>query len=397
MAERGVGFRYGIEHEAALLRRDGSFADFTNTRFEELQAVVDALPIYPTDYPGLRVGDQGIKLKRWYVEGYERFGPRGEFLRCDPKGIEIRTPIHSSVADAVAQLRADHTLLVRQAARHGFRVLGLGFNPVRRSYRIDPELNQWERRHRQLTPEDRTDHLHMTTYGPDLNLSWAELSPRQTIDAAAKLTFYSPYLVPFSFASPFLQGDLWEGLSVRTFVRTGPRPAALAFVASPTDLLVTEPSLTQLARIEPEVGRIEFKAFDASGDFALYGELLTLLKGLILDHRLPGRRLTPDAQLHRISALEGFHNREIREAAEALLRAAEDALSDPDDRRRLCRLRSRLRSRSCPAEAMRRRYLAGHEVAGLCRRPAVGFGAGQAEGSQRPEGARGAQTKVSGG
>jgi hypothetical protein len=385
MGESGVGFRYGIEHEVALLRRDGSFADFTNTRFEELQAIVDALPIYPTDYPGLRVGDQGIKHKRWYVEGYERFSPQGEFLRCDPKGIEVRTPIRSSISDAVAQLRADHARLARQAARHGFRVLSLGFNPVRHRYRIDPELNPWERRHRLLTPEDRTDHLHMTTYGPDLNLSWTELSPAQAIDAAAKLTFYSPYLVPFSFASPFFQGELWEGLSVRTFIRTGHRPAALVFVSSPTDLLITDPSLTQLARIESEVGRIEFKAFDASSDFTLYGELLTLLKGLILDHRLSGRRLTPDAELHQISALEGFHNPEIREAAETVLHAAESTLSDPDERRRLRHLWSRLRSRSCPAEAMRRRYLAGQEVAGLYRRPA--FTARKDEGAHRLAGA----------
>ena len=178
-------------------------------------------------------------------------------------------------------------------------------------------------------------------------------------------------MVPFSFASPFFQGTLWEGLSVRTFVRTGPRPAALAFVASPDDLLATDPSLTQLARSEAEVGRIEFKAFDASGDFALYGELLTLLKGLILDQRLSGRRLTPDARLHRVSAIEGFHAPEIREAAEVVLRAAEEALGDPEDRQRLRRLWGRLRSRSCPAEGMRRRYLAGQEVAGLRRRPSA--------------------------
>jgi hypothetical protein len=381
----GGGFRYGIEHEVALMRRDGSFADFTNTRFEELQAIIDALPVHATDYPGLRIGDQGIKHKRWYVEGYERFGPRGEFLRCDPKGIEIRTPIRASVTAAVARLRADHAALAREAARHGFRLLGLGFNPVRHPYRIHPELNRWERRHRLLTPEDRTDHLHMTTYGPDLNLSWTELSPRQTIDVAAKLTFYSPYLVPFSFASPFFRGALWEGLSIRTFVRTGPRPAALVFVASPADLLTTDPSLTQLARSEAEVGRIEFKAFDASDDFALYGELLTLLKGLLLDRRLPGRRLTPDGQLHRISALRGFHDPEIREAAEVVLGAAEAALEDPDDRRRLRRLRSRLRSRSCPAEAMRRRYLAGQEVVGL-RLPTAGLRPGEDRaGPDRPD------------
>ena len=64
-------FRYGIEHECALLHLDGSFADFTDVGFDVMQAIVDALPTDPADYPQLRVGDQGIKYKRWYVEGYE--------------------------------------------------------------------------------------------------------------------------------------------------------------------------------------------------------------------------------------------------------------------------------------------------------------------------------------
>jgi len=60
--------RYGIEHEIALVRPDGRFADFANTGFGEFQAMVDALPFNASDYPGLRVGDLGIKVKRWYVE-----------------------------------------------------------------------------------------------------------------------------------------------------------------------------------------------------------------------------------------------------------------------------------------------------------------------------------------
>ena len=100
-------FRYGIEHECALVHVDGGFADYTNTTFDELQAVVDALPEDPSDYPQLRVGDQGIKRKRWYVEGYERFDTDGALVRCDPKGLEVRTRIHDSIEAAVDALRAD--------------------------------------------------------------------------------------------------------------------------------------------------------------------------------------------------------------------------------------------------------------------------------------------------
>lgn len=360
-------FRYGIEHESALLRPDGRFADFTNTEFEEMQAIVDALPRNESDYPSLRVGDAGIKVKRWYVEGFERFAPDGRLLRCDPKGIELRTTIHDSIEAALAALKADHELFAARAAERRFQPVAIGHNPVQPGYRIEPDLNEWERAHRMSSPEDRTAYLHMTTYGPDLNLSWVRCDEEQAVDAAAKLTYYSPCLIPLSFSSPFFGGERWDGLSVRTHVRTGLRPAALAFVRNPALLVDSDPSLTQPARIDAEAGRVEFKAFDVCPDLDLYGDLLSLLAGLLLDDTLPGRRTTPDADLHRRSARLGFDDPEIREGAEEALRAAQAALPEAADRARVARLRDRLEARTCPAKGMIARYEAGEPVAGLCR------------------------------
>lgn len=66
-------FFFGIEHEVAFINYQGKFADFNCTNFQDFQQIVDALPIYPHDYLELRVGDAGIKNKRWYIEGFERF------------------------------------------------------------------------------------------------------------------------------------------------------------------------------------------------------------------------------------------------------------------------------------------------------------------------------------
>ncbi len=369
----GHGFRYGIEHESALQRADGTFADFTNTGFEELQAIVDALPLDPSDYPQLRVGDQQIKVKRWYVEGFERFGADGTLLRCDPKGLEVRTVIHDSIAGAVTALEGDLELLAARAAERGFRLLTVSHNPVQATYCVDPPLNDWERAHRLGTPEDRTAALCMTTYGPDLNLSRYGLGASELIDIGAKLTYYSPYIVPFSFSSPFFKGQRWAGLSRRTYARTGMRPAVLVFVGDRADLVQSDPSLTQLARVDAEVGRIEFKAFDACADLGLYGELLCLLKGMVLDERLPGRRRTPDAELHQASALRGFADPAIRAGAREVLRAAEAALQDAGaeagDRRRIQALWRRLEGGTCLAQEMIERYEAGERVAGLRKDP----------------------------
>jgi hypothetical protein len=364
-----VEFRYGIEHEAALLRPDGAFADFTNTSFAELAALVDELPENPADLADLRVGDVGIKRKRWYVEGYERFDEHGGLLRCDPKGLEIRTVVHDDVEGAVAALRADQGRLDAVAARHGLGVTAIGFNPVRSEYRVEPPFNAWERAHRLGSPEERTAHLHMTTYGPDLNLSWAGSSPGELVDAARKLTALSPVVVPLSFSSPFRDGAPWGGLSARTYVRTGPRPAALAFLADGVPQVRADPSLTQPARLPAEVGRLEFKAFDACPDPVLYGELLSLLTGLVLDTTLTPRRTTPDPALHRQAACHGYADPALRAGAEAALDAAAAATAGrPADAARLRSLRARFDRGECPARDLLVRYHDGEPVAGL-RRP----------------------------
>lgn len=359
-------FRYGIEHEVALLRTDGRFADFTDVAFTEVQSVVDALPEDAADYPDLRIGDQGIKRKRWYVEGYERFDEDGGLVRCDPKGLEIRTRIHDSVHDTVAALRADQQRLDAALAGGDLRTCVVAFNPVRSEYAIEPPLNPWEEEHRQGSPEERTAHLHMLTYGPDLNLSGDEIT--DPVDLARKLTHYSPWLVPLSFSSPFRDGGPWGGLSARTHLRTGARPAALVFLASDVGHVASDPSLTQVARLPAEIGRVEFKAFDACPDLDLYGELLSLLTGLALDDTLRGRRTVPDAAAHRHVAGIGLADDEVHAGTGELLTAASRALAGrPDDLDRLASLRERWARRWCPAVDLLACWEAGEPVVGLRR------------------------------
>ncbi len=66
-------FTFGIEHEVAFINREGRFADYLNTPFADFDAIIAQLPFYESDYPQLRIGDAGIKRKRWYIEGFERF------------------------------------------------------------------------------------------------------------------------------------------------------------------------------------------------------------------------------------------------------------------------------------------------------------------------------------
>ena len=345
-------FSFGIEHEVAFLNRDGEFADFSRTKFDDFNQIIEELPLYPQDYPQLRIGDAGIKKKRWYIEGFERFEDSEKVVDCVPKGIEIRTTIHSTIKDTISELTESFHLLTDVASSFDFTPVLVSFNPFSTVFEPDPPLNGYEIKRRQASPEKQTAHIPMLTYGPDLSLSVKGFTTEQVIDVGKKLTYYSPFIVPFSYSSPFYEGTLWEGLSVRTFVRTGARPAAMVFIDEPKKLLKTSPSLTKKARIPAEVGRIEFKAFDSCGDFSLYGGLLALLKGLVVDQSIPGRSVVPDAVLHQVSAREGFENNRIFLGAKEIIHAVQIALDRDPDCELLAPIDKLLEERKTPAHRL---------------------------------------------
>ena len=357
-----MNFKFGIEHEVAFLRPDGQLADFANTTFAEFDAIVAELPRYEKDYPQLRIGDAGIKLKRWYIEGFERFSESGEVTDCPPKGIEIRTTVEESIEGAIAQLKESFEQLCTQAKKSGFSPALISFHPYRNEFLPDPPLNVFEQQRRRESPEMQTAHIPMLTQGPDLNLSAERLTPAQLIDIGQKLTYYSPFIIPFSYSSPFYLGEPWRGLSARTFFRTGVRPAAMVFLENEADLIDSTPSLTQIARIPAEVGRIEFKAFDSCGDFELYGGLLALLKGLVLDETLTGRAIAPDAKLHQQSALLGFTSDDIYLEAQKVVEAAGAATVLKTDLARLEKLQTMLARRYSPAQEMLDAYKQGQPI-----------------------------------
>jgi gamma-glutamyl:cysteine ligase YbdK (ATP-grasp superfamily) len=324
-------FFFGIEHEVAFLNKEGKFADFSCTKFADFNRIVERLPTYPDDYLQLRVGDAGIRMKRWYIEGFERFSDSDKVIDCVSKGIEIRTTIHSNIQNTISELSESFCLLCEIATEFGFSAILTSFNPYKTVFEPQPPLNDYELKQLQAYPDEQTANIYMVTYGPDLNISVADLPIESVIDIGKKLTYYSPYIVPFSYSSPFYNGGLWDGLSVRTFIRTGKRPAALVFVQAQEQLINSTPSLTKIARLPAEVGRIEFKACDSCDDFSMYAALLALLKGLILDQTLLGRATIPDADLHQLSAKKGFGNENIFANATKVLQAVETALrNDPD-------------------------------------------------------------------
>jgi hypothetical protein len=324
-------FTFGIEHEVAFLNSEGRFVDWTTTTFAELNQLIAQLPLYPSDSSSLYVGDAKIREKRWYLEGIERFSDTGSLLHFDPKGIEIRTTIHTTIQGAIAELEQSFAQLCAVAEEYGYTAVLTSFNPYQTQYSYNPPLNDYETEQRQDDPSYFMEHLAILSYGPDLNLAQVGLSVEELIDVGRKLIAYSAYIIPFSFGLSFYEGKLWEGFSVRTFMRVGLRSAVRVYVEHTQQLFPSVPQFTTLARLPAEIGRIEFKAFDSCGDFNHYAALLALLKGLVLDKTLLERATVPNAALYQHVAQVGFSDKAIAEQAAQIIAAAEAALGADAD------------------------------------------------------------------
>ena len=317
--------RFGIEAEFALVDPADGLLDFDALTWARAARIVDRLD--GSTPPTLTRGDLGIKQGRWYVEGDERFDPTGTFLRCVPKGLETRTTPTVGIDAAVRLLASQTDHLAAAAASDGLRLGVIGWNPRSRGYWPQPAYNGWEvamrRDHTAFTAPD----VYMMSYGPDVNLSHPAWDDAAAIAVGRRLTAVSPAIVPFSFSAPFARGGRCAALSMRTALRTGRRPAARVFVAA--DAVPDRqpaPPLVHPARIPAERGRIEFKAFDALVDPALYPPLLALVAGIALSGAGGAGVAVPDAQRHADAAMHGFDDPRTADEALRLLSTARHAL-----------------------------------------------------------------------
>lgn len=350
--------RCGIEFEYLLVDTAGAtpgrVRDFGNLALADIAPLLEDKP--GRGDPGLATGDLGIKSGYWYLEGDERFHPDGRFRTLAVKGIEIRTPPEAGVAAAVARLVEIERRLSATLAGHG---LGLGiaaFNPVTPAYAFEPPLNAWERALRQRHRAYDAADVSTLSFGPDINLSMPGWSAAQCLDAARKLEWYAPYLVAFSLAAPFHAGGRWPGWSKRTHERGQRRPAVKLYYPAgqaPASPLVHPP------RHPGEIGRIEFKAYDAVPDLAVLAACCHLLVGVCLADDLPGRGRPADPGLYRRVAGAGFDDAGVRAGSAAVLERAASALERAGERAgvaALAVLADQLEHRRTPAHAMLEDY-----------------------------------------
>lgn len=329
-------FKFGIEHEIPLVNSQGEFLDYRNLNFDYLNKIVQKFPIYQDDYPALRIGDLGLRLKRLYLEGFEIFDENGYLIREYSKGFELRTKPFENIEELFKNFLVDFKIFKKEASKFGYQPTFISFNPFLTKPKIPIKLHKYEKKLKKEDPYRDTYIFALLTFGPDLNISFQELNDYDVFEIVKKLNFYTPFIVPFSFSSPFYNGELWGGYSVRTFYRSKIRPACIGFVNNDTLLQKQkdkDKSILIKARTFTESKRIEYKACDTIWDINVYKGLLTLMKGLVLDNSLLGRALWPDIALMEISANEGFDNNLIFDGAFEVLSSVYKVLKLKEDKK----------------------------------------------------------------
>lgn len=297
-------FRFGLEAEFMLVDA-ATFRPLwhRDLSFVELDEALESIPF--DDLPllhGLDLEPPHRKLMPFAVEGYHVPDPDMNPIDLLPKGIEIRTPVCSSIGECLECLRTLHDRLRGALVERGYRLVSLSHHPI--EYAFEGPQNKRRYDFWQWAMEV------MVTYGPDVNISLPrELNDRLDFnDLHAKVNYYGPAMAAVSLASPLYRGGLWTirgqvGKSIRTHRRSVIAPAI---------------------ELHPhENGRLEFKLFEATNRLADYHAYFLLWLTVLLDDGLRGRAHN-QTRVYDLGAVArfGMEAESVRERATELLTAA---------------------------------------------------------------------------
>lgn len=358
-------FNFGIEHEIPLVDLNGNFLDYRKLDFNGLNKIVQKFPVYQNDYPNLRIGDLGLKVKRLYIEGFELYDENGYLIKEYPKGFELRTNLFGNIEDLFDDFLRDFNIFKKEAYNLRFKPTFISFNPFLIRPKIKIELHKYEKKLRKEDQGRKTALFTLLTYGPDLNISFQDLNDYDVFNIVQKLNYYTPFIVPFSFSSPFYKGKLWDGYSVRIFLRSKLRPACIGFVENEKllkNLTTQKIWILNKARLSREAKRIEYKAIDTIWDINIYKGIMMLLKGLILDSNLKGKSFWPDLKLIEISVHYGFDDNLIYDGAFEILNSAYKVLKSNEDRKYIKYLFEILKNRHMFSKILIKDYLKSRSI-----------------------------------
>lgn len=333
--------KIGIEHEFVFVDQNGIYKDYSNTNYSEYLKIIDSLPLYESDAEYFGCKSLENSPKRWYIEGFERYTKQGRLYETIPKAIELRTTPHKRLKGLIDEFSDSFNLMGEAAAKFGCTPVLVSHHPYKKSFELQQKLNGFEESAR-TREEYLTACRSMIAHGMDINISIGNDDKREIEDILKKIRFYLPFMIPFSFSSPFCGGEIFNGLCYRNYSLAEKRNMVKSFKRNGVNI-------------------IEFKGFDACGDKELLAGLGALIKGVVLDKTLQGRSPSQDIELLKRSTFTGFEDRYIKEKGLELLNAAKGALKE-DESKYLNRLFEAIESNDSYSKRIKKDYIKNRDI-----------------------------------
>lgn len=332
-------FHFGLEAEYLVVDRE-TFQPMwhQDLSFQVLNTAMESIKI--DDIPplgGMEIEPPHRIASPYVIEGYHVANAAGEMVDILPKGLEIRTPVCTSITECLTTLKTLHTRMQEAIAPLGYTAVALSYHPIETEFYAD---RGW-RRHDFWQWALQA----MLTFGPDVNVSLPQSlgEKRDLADLELKINYYAPAMAAFSLASPFYAGDIWKVRgrlckSFRTHRRSTYAPAV---------------------EIHPhEKLRLEFKPFEMSPKLQDFENYFLLFLTLLLDDTLEGRA-SNQMRIYDLGAVArwGFYAEEIAPRADELLASAQRVLPQWGfDPKPLSSFEKRAYFRKTPADAMIDQY-----------------------------------------
>ena len=329
--------RFGLEAEYCLAHSQSYkplwYKDITFKEIDDLfmQIKIDDLPTVE----GLCAEPPHQKLMPFIVEGYGLPNENNVIVDALPKGIEIRTPVCNSIDETLSVFETLYARVKASLATASVIPVALSHHPTETQFKGPQNKRRYDYWLWAMEV--------MTTYGPDINLSFPkEITDKlfSNIDELeAKVNHYAPAIALPTLNAPFYQGQLWrhkgvQGKSYRTFKRS-----------------IVAPAIELHAN---ENFRIEFKVVEMTKSSADFYAYFLLVLTLFLSEELNGRATKQERiyDLRQISYL-GFQETETVTRLKELLLLSDKTLHKYDfNLNYLSIIEDRLRNKITPADEL---------------------------------------------
>ncbi len=322
-------FKFGIENEFMLLDKEtNNPLGVKNLNFFDLREIILNIDTDKKDIRGFNEKEPNKSKKPYYIEGYDNFDADGTINETVPKGIELRTPIRSSIDEMLSLYNQLLCQLKRSMLTNGYKLCLISHHPTESQYRGKKATRT----------KDKWVHAQgaVHTFGPDINIGFKKSFKINIKQFEKRLYYYAPAMVAFSLNSPVYKGKLWKGKSIRVFNRSFTGPVYL---------------------YHPEQKRFEFKNYDVTNDYHDLKAYTFLFLTVLLDSSMQkgSNEKTCKKELREI-AINGW-NKKIEKRAEDLLNKANKTLKfhgfDPSD---LNILQKRLNEKTHPSDFTRKLF-----------------------------------------